>query len=222
MIAKPIVPVDVKIVGILHHMTKRKRNPSLKELLSDATSLPDLIAIFLGVLELIKVRKILIDEDEDSYTVIHGSDTRFVVNENPEPEEKQKERKKAYDENEPIPLSSKAEMHREQRRIIREKKLEEKKRLRAEERARRAEERRLAKENALQESIPTQELPPDDKDLEEEARLAKMLDDRLSESDEDILDDIGLDMNEILSTMAKQAKELEGEDPNHKNKERNP
>jgi len=222
MIAKPIVPVDVKIVGILHHMTKRKRNPSLKELLSDATSLPDLIAIFLGVLELIKVRKILIDEDEDSYTVIHGSDTRFVVNENPEPEEEQKERKKAYDENEPIPLSSKAEMHREQRRIIREKKLEEKKRLRAEERARRAEERRLAKENALQESIPTQELPPDDKDLEEEERLEKMLDDRLSESDEDILDDIGLDMNEILSTMAKQAKELEGEDPNHKNKERNP
>ncbi len=212
MIAKPIVPVDVKIVGILHHMTKRKKNPSMKELLSDATSLPDLIAIFLGILELIKVRKILIEEDPDSYTVIHGSNTRFVVNDAPPEEgEEQKAPKRQYDENEPIPLSSKAEMHREQRRIIRERKLEEKKRLRAEERARRAEERKKAKEAALlaeEGPIHENDLPTDDSDLEEEARVAELLDNRLSEDDEDLLDDLGLDMNEIIGTMAKKSQEL--------------
>ena len=205
MIAKPIVPVEVKIVGILHHMTKRKKNPSMKELLSDATSLPDLIAIFLGILELIKVRKILIEEDPDSYTVIHGSNTRFIVNDEPPAEGEEEQKPRMYDTDEPIPLSSKAEMHREQRRIIREKKLEEKKRLREEARQKRAEERRLAKEAALAAA----EIPEDDSDLEEEARLAKLLDDQLSEDDEDILDDLGLDMNEIIGTMAKQAKALE-------------
>ncbi len=204
MIAKPIVPVEVKIVGILHHMTKRRKNPSMRELLSDATSLPDLIAIFLGILELIKVRKILIEE-EDRDDAIHDSTTRFVVNENPPDEETlNAEGRKAYDENEPIPLSSKAEMHREQRRILREQKLAEKKRLRAEERARRAAERQAAKDAEAISDL----LPPDDSDLEEEARLAKILDDQLSESDEDLMDDIGLDVQEIVSTMVKQAKEI--------------
>ena len=215
MIAKPIVPVEVKIVGILHHIDK-KRNPSMKELLSDAVSLPDLIAIFLGILELIKVRKILIEEDPDSYTVIHGSNTRFVVNDAPPEENEDGEEKKprVYDDSEPIPLSSKAEMHREQRRIIREQKLAEKKRLREEERARRAEEKRRAKEAALAGEnliVPEEELPADDSDLEEEARMAELLDNQLSEDDEDLLDDIGLDMNEIVSTMTKQAKEISGE-----------
>ena len=205
MIAKPIVPVEVKIVGILHHMTKRRRNPSMKELLSDATSLPDLIAIFLGILELIKVRKILIEEDPDSYTVIHGSNTRFIVNEEPPVEGEEEQKPRVHDSDEPIPLSSKAEMHREQRRIIREKKLEEKKRLREEARQKRAEERRLAKEAALAAA----DIPEDDSDLEEEARLAALLDDQLSEDDEDIMDDLGLDLNEIIGTMAKQAKALE-------------
>ena len=207
MIAKPIVPVEVKIVGILHHMSKRRKNPSMKELLSDATSLPDLIAIFLGILELIKVRKILIEEDPDSYTVIHGSNTRFVVNDEPPIEGEEAPKPRVYDSDEPIPLSSKAEMHREQRRIIREKKLEEKKRLREEARQKRAEERRLAKEAAL-----ATEIPEDDSDLEEEARLAKLLDDQMSEDDEDIMDDLGLDMNEIIGTMAKQARALEDAD----------
>ncbi len=204
MIAKPIVPVEVKIVGILHHMTRRKKNPSMKELLSDATSLPDLIAIFLGILELIKVRKILIEEDPDSYTVIHGSSTRFVVNEDP-PEENEGEEVKPTtrpNDDEPIPLSSKAEMHREQRRIIRERKLEEKKRLREEERAKRAAERAAQKDTLT-------ELPENDSDLETEAQLEKLLDDRLSEEDEDLMDDLGLDMQEIIGTMAKQAKELD-------------
>ena len=210
MIAKPIVPVEVKIVGILHHIGKR-RNPSMKELLSDATSLPDMIAIFLGILELIKVRKILIEEDPDSYTVIHGTGTRFVVNDEPPPAEGEEPPKpRTYDDGEPIPLSSKAEMHREQRRIIREQKLAEKKRLRAEERARRAEARRLAKESAQSEQMAiADDLPPDDSDLEEEARVAELLDNRLSEQDEDLLDDIGLDMSEIVRTMAEQSRTLD-------------
>lgn len=202
MIAKPIVPVDVKIVGILHHMSKKPK-PSMKELLSDATSLPDLIAIFLGILELIKIRKILIEEEDDSYTVIHGSDTRFVVNENPPAEgEEEKVYSPQIHSDEPIPLSSKAEMHREQRRILRERKLAEKKRLREEARLKRAEERRLAKA----ELSPTDEPPEDDSDLEAEAKMAELLDNQLSEDDEDILDDIGLDMNEIIRTMTEQAK----------------
>ena len=181
----------------------------MKELLSDAVSLPDLVAIFLGILELIKVRKILIDEDPDTYTVIHGSDTRFVINDTPPSEE---EEEKVYSptihSDEPIPLSSKAEMHREQRRIIRERKLEEKKRLREAERARRAEERRLAKLTQGQTAMELEELPADDSDLEAEAKLASLLDEQLSEDAEDIMDDIGLDMNEILATMADQAKSL--------------
>ena len=209
MIAKPIVPVEVKIVGILHHINKRK-NPSMKDLLSDATSLPDMIAIFLGILELIKVRKILIEEDPENYVVIHGTDTKFVVNEEPElPEGEKKPR--VYDDSEPIPLSSKAEMHREQRRIIREQKLAEKKRIRAEERAKRAEERRLAKEAQERSLLDALEaVPDDDSDLEEEARIAELLDNRLSEDDEDILDDIGLDMNEIVRTMAEKSKDFDG------------
>ncbi len=215
MIAKPIIPVDVKIVGILHHISKKSR-PTMKDLLSDAVSVPDLIAIFLGILELIKVRKILIDEDEDSYTVIHGTDTRFVINENPDAETPEEE--KVYSQklhgNDPIPLSSRAEMHREQRRIIREQKLAEKKRLREEARARRAEERRLAKEAALagQITLPEEELPSDDSDLEAQAKLEEMLDNQLSEADEDIMDDLGLDMNEILRTMTEQAKKLPKDD----------
>ena len=212
----PIVPVEIKIVGILHHMEKKKET-SMKELLSDAVSLPDLIAIFLGILELVKVRRILIDEGE-YLDAVHGTNTCFSVNEKT-PEEEEAERKKRPPlalSKEPIPLSSKAEMHREQRRIIRERKLEEKKRLRAEERARRAEERRLAAEEAARlgekadDLLPREEaLPADDSDLDAEERVEAMLEDRLSDDDEDMLDDLGLDMNEIVGHMAKEAVRME-------------
>lgn len=212
MIAKPIVPVEVKIVGILHRMSKKK-NTSMKDLLSDATSLPDLIAIFLGILELIKVKRIRIEEDPDSYVVIHGTDTQFSVSEEEPDESTEAKPRVVFDENEPIPLSSKAEMHREQRRIIREQKLAEKKRLRAEERARRAEERRLAKEAALRGEAPAMaipdDLPADDSDLEAEAQLQAMLDEQISEEQEDLMDDIGLDMQKIVTQMAEQAKEMD-------------
>ena len=223
MIAKPIVPVEVKIVGILHRMSKNKdtknKHTSMKELLSDATSLPDLIAIFLGILELIKVRKIRIEEDPDSYVVIHGTDTEFSVSDEEPSESTEQKPRPRHDDNEPIPLSSKAEMHREQRRIIREHKLAEKKRIRAEERARRAEERRLAKEAELRGeaiSIVLDEIPADDSDLEAEAKLLEMMDEQLSEEQEDLMDDLGLDMQKIVTQMAQQAKELELDtsDPN--------
>ncbi len=201
LVAKPIVPVDVKIVGILHHMSK-KRDTSMQELLQDAVSLADMIAIFLGILELVKIRKILIEEDPDSYTVIHGADTRFLINETPPDSDEADNKKTDYDDTIPIPLSSKAEMHREQRRILREKKLEEKKRQRAEERAKRAAERNRAKES------PAEFLPEDDSDLEAEAKLEALLDDRLSEEDEDLIDDIGLDVNDIIRSMAERAKTL--------------
>ncbi len=204
MIAKPIIPVDIKIVGILQHMEKTPK-PSMQELLSDAVSVPDLIAIFLGILELIKVRKILIDESPDDFIAIHGVQTRFVVNDDPDAETPEEE--KVYSPklhaNDPIPLSSRAEMHREQRRILREQKLAEKKRLREEARAKRAAERAEEADRSL---------PPDDSDLDAQAKLEELLDNRLSEDDEDIMDDLGLDMNEILRTMAKQAEQFPKDD----------
>lgn len=190
MIAKPIVPVEVKIVGILHRM-ERKEKTSMKELLADAVSLPDLIAIFLGVLELVKVRKILIRED-DVKTTIHGVDTKFSINENPvEEETPEGEHKRAWEnDGEPILLSSRAEMHKEQRMILRERRLEQKKRLREAER------------------LKNQTTPADDSDLEEEARIAEALENQLSEQEEDLLDDIGMDLDEIALHMAKRLKEL--------------
>ena len=209
MIAKPIIPVDIKIVGILHRMEKKKKGnaTSMKELLSDATSLSDLIAIFLGILELIKVRKIKIEQDDLADDSVHGANTVFVINDEPLPEEGMEEKRVIREDDEPIPLSSKAEMHREQRRILREQKLAEQKHQRAEERARRAADREAGI------AIPS-DIPDDDSDLDAEEAVAAMLEDRLSEQDEDMLDDIGLDMSEIVSHMAKQAATFPKEAPN--------
>lgn len=92
MISSPIVPVEVKITGILNRMSKKKVT-SLKELLEDSVSLPDLIAIFLGVLELIKIRKILIYETEG--TLLDMS-AEFVINDNPDDVEKDTNGKELY------------------------------------------------------------------------------------------------------------------------------
>lgn len=207
MIAKPIIPVDIKIVGILHRMEKKKKGvaTSMKELLSDATSLPDLIAIFLGILELMKVRRIKIEQDDFADDSIHGADTVFIINDDPPPEAGVEEKRVIPDSDEPIPLSSKAEMHREQRRILRERKLAEQKQARAEERARREAERQAG-------FAVSSDLPDDDSDLDAEERVAAMLEDQLSEQDEDLLDDIGLDMTEIVSHMAKQARSFPKDD----------
>ena len=93
MISTPIVPVELKIVGILNHMGRNKlqnKDVSLDELLGDSTSLPDMIAIFLGVLELVKMRQILIVDAPDEFTSLHGTTTRFVINDNPPPPEEVK------------------------------------------------------------------------------------------------------------------------------------
>lgn len=81
MISKPVVPVELKIVGILNRMNKGGGKATLRQLLDDSVSLPDLIAIFIGVLELIKVRKILIDES-DVDDISENENTRFIINTN--------------------------------------------------------------------------------------------------------------------------------------------
>ncbi len=87
IIKRKIVPVEEKIVGILTHF-KKKKNVSLKNVLGDAKSRPELIAIFIGVLELIKQRRIIIVESPDEFTSLHGMNTVFEFNENYTPEAK--------------------------------------------------------------------------------------------------------------------------------------
>lgn len=85
IIKRKIVPVEEKIVGILTHF-KKKKNVSLKKVLGDAKSRPELIAIFIGVLELIKQRRIIIVESPEEFTSLHGMNTVFEFNENYTPE----------------------------------------------------------------------------------------------------------------------------------------
>ncbi len=82
MIKKPVVPVEVKIVGILRHLDKKRGAATLDELLSDSVSLPDMIAIFIGVLELVKVRRLVISEADEDERGIHGAHTVFRLNDN--------------------------------------------------------------------------------------------------------------------------------------------
>jgi segregation and condensation protein A len=79
MISKPIIPVEIKIVSILRHM-EEKSVASLEELIIDEASLPDLIASFLGVLELIKIRKLLIADDIDEENALLKASTRLILN----------------------------------------------------------------------------------------------------------------------------------------------
>lgn len=80
LIKKPIVSVELKIIEILDVLTSKKA-ASLRELLEGAVSRADLIASFMGVLELIKVRRILIDEslDEEGYSV-YGTEAMLCLN----------------------------------------------------------------------------------------------------------------------------------------------
>ena len=82
---KPIIPVEIKIVSIIKKIEKQGI-ASLEELLDGEPSLPDLIASFLGVLELVKVRKLLIADTVDGEwtreNAVLGADTRFIINEN--------------------------------------------------------------------------------------------------------------------------------------------
>lgn len=79
MISKPIIPVEIKIVSILKSIEKRG-SVSLEDLLMEETTLPDAIAAFLGVLELIKIRRILVSDDIDESNALLGAGTRFILN----------------------------------------------------------------------------------------------------------------------------------------------
>ena len=80
MISKPIIPVEIKIVSIIKHI-ERKGVATLEDLIIGEATLPDLIASFLGVLELIKVRKLLVEDDEgDGENALLSSHTRFILN----------------------------------------------------------------------------------------------------------------------------------------------
>ena len=80
MVSKPIVPVEGKIKTILQTLSTNG-TASLRELLTDAPSLADMIASFMGVLELIKGRKILIEETtEEDTDALYGVETRFFIN----------------------------------------------------------------------------------------------------------------------------------------------
>ena len=84
MISKPIIPVEIKIVSIIKKVESQGA-ASLHELLTNEATLPDMIASFLGVLELIKVRKLLIAESDgewDRENALLGADTRFIINTN--------------------------------------------------------------------------------------------------------------------------------------------
>ena len=86
MIAKPIVPVEAKIVGILRHF-ETKEKVSMTSLIEDAVSLPDMIAVFLGILELVKLRRIVLVETEDTVGSVYGIDTEFIMGDDPAIEE---------------------------------------------------------------------------------------------------------------------------------------
>ncbi len=96
IIKRKIVPVEEKIVGILTHF-KKKKTASLKNVLGDAKSRPELIAIFIGVLELIKQRRIIIIESPDEFTSLHGMNTVFEFNDSYTPPEKTEGESENYD-----------------------------------------------------------------------------------------------------------------------------
>ena len=84
MISKPIVPVELKIVEILNQLEEKER-ASLESLLMKSVSLPDMIAIFIGVLELIKTKKINIIETDETRNDSTGM--VFAINEDYIPDE---------------------------------------------------------------------------------------------------------------------------------------
>ena len=85
MISKPIIPVEIKIVSIIKKV-ETQGVATLEELLINEASLPDMIASFLGVLELIKVRKLLVADSTngewDSENALLDASTRFILNTN--------------------------------------------------------------------------------------------------------------------------------------------
>ena len=91
MMKRAVVPVEVKISNIVKRIS-HKGKASMTDLLRDEPSLPDLVASFMGILELLKLRRILIDADHDGTdgeNAVHGRETQFILN--PEPIEENKD-----------------------------------------------------------------------------------------------------------------------------------
>ena len=86
MIAKPIVPVEHKILQIMTRLTSN-RSQTLEDFVSDSISLPDMIAIFIGVLGLVKTKRILLVENDEDISDNYGLETVFTLNENYVPED---------------------------------------------------------------------------------------------------------------------------------------
>ena len=96
MIAKPIVPVEAKIVGILRHF-EIKEKVSMTDLIEDAVSLPDMIAVFLGILELVKLRRIVLVESDTTVGSVYDIDTEFIMGDDPASEENASEFSSDFD-----------------------------------------------------------------------------------------------------------------------------
>lgn len=80
IVARPIVPVRIKIMGIMRHFKTLDTTPSLGELLDEAESRPELVAIFIGVLELIRMKRLLLVEEADEFGNLRGISTKFKAN----------------------------------------------------------------------------------------------------------------------------------------------
>lgn len=82
MIRKPMISIDKKIRTIVHRLSK-KRASTIRDLLSfegDRPDIPEIVATFLGVLELIKTKTLIIDEEDYARSVMHGIDTKLIYN----------------------------------------------------------------------------------------------------------------------------------------------
>ena len=81
LVARPMVSVELKILGILRHFEGRTdRSSSLGELLLDADNRSELVAIFIGVLELVRMHRLIMVKNEDEFETLGGTGTQFVVN----------------------------------------------------------------------------------------------------------------------------------------------
>lgn len=80
IVSHPIVSVELKIYGIMKHFEDRTRPAQLSELLLDAGNRSELVAIFIGVLELVKIKRLVLVENEEDFIDIRGLDTVLAVN----------------------------------------------------------------------------------------------------------------------------------------------
>ena len=69
----------------------------MTSLIEDAVSLPDMIAVFLGILELVKLRRIVLVESDTTVGSVYGIDTEFIIGDDPVSEETSSEFSSDFD-----------------------------------------------------------------------------------------------------------------------------